>query len=87
MVRLRVADAVGVVEQDDVLYLAHLPGGPILVLDGPGALIWTEACAGPRETVVERVAEAAGAPTDLVRDDVERLVADLVARGVLAVEA
>lgn len=75
--------AVGVVEGDDAIYVATLPAGPIVVLEGVAALIWIEACEGDRETLVERVAEATDASPDTVRGHVESFVADLVGRGLL----
>ena len=79
----RPGDAVGVVDYEDVLYVATLPDGPIVVLDGISALIWDEACAGPRESIVERVAAATTAMPEAIRAHVERFVADLVSRGLL----
>ena len=75
--------AVGIVEHDEVLYVATLPDGPIVVLDGITALIWDEACAGDRETIVERVAAVTAAAPDTIRAHVEGFVADLVARRLL----
>ena len=74
---------VGLVEREDVLYVATLPDGPILVLDGISALIWDEACGGDRATIVNRVAAATNATPDAIRADVEAFVAELVARGLL----
>jgi hypothetical protein len=74
---------VGTLELDGVVYAAHLPAGPIVVLDGVAALIWDEACAGDRATITERVAEATDVAPDLIRADVDAFVADLVARGLL----
>lgn len=79
----RPADAVGVIEDDGVVYAATLPGGPIVVLDGVAALIWSEACAGDRESIAERVAAATDASADDIRGHVDSFVADLVARGLL----
>ena len=83
MTGYRPSDAVGIVEHEDVLYVATLPDGPIIVLDGISALIWDEACAGDRETIVDRVAAATDATTEAIRADVEAFVAELVARGLL----
>ena len=79
----RPGDAVGIVEHEDVLYVATLPDGPIIVLVGSSALIWDEACAGDREKIVDRVAAATNAPPDGIRAEVEAFVAELVARGLL----
>jgi Coenzyme PQQ synthesis protein D (PqqD) len=77
---------------DPRVYVAHLPSGPLVVLDGSAAVVWDAATTGGSEPttassqdlVVERVAVAAGVETDDVREDVLRLLADLVRRGLLA---
>jgi Coenzyme PQQ synthesis protein D (PqqD) len=83
MTRLHPAPGVGTVDHGDTVYAARLPDGPIVVLDGVAALIWTEACAGDRESIAERVAEATDAAPDAIRTDVEAFVADLLTRGLL----
>jgi hypothetical protein len=80
---LRPGDAVGVIEAGDSIYVATLPTGPIVVLEGVAALIWIEACEGDRETIADRVASATDAPAEVIREHVESFVADLVARGLL----
>lgn len=79
----RPGDGVGIVDHEDVLYVATLPDGPIVVLDAISALIWDEACAGDRETIVERVAAATAAAPEAIRAHVDGFVADLVARSLL----
>lgn len=79
----RRAPGVGTVDHGDIVYAAHLPDGPIVVLDGVAALIWTEACAGDRESIADRVADATDAAPDAIRADVEAFVADLLTRGLL----
>lgn len=83
MSRLRPAPGVGVIEVGDVVYAAPLPEGPIFVLDGGAAAIWTAACAGPRETVAERVASMTGAGVGEVTEYVESFMEDLLQRGLL----
>jgi Coenzyme PQQ synthesis protein D (PqqD) len=78
----RASHDVGVTVSDGRVYLAHLPGGPLLVLEGAAAAIWTEATTGPAQGWVGRVARAFGEPEDHVADDVKRFVADLEARGI-----
>lgn len=73
------------IRDEDVIYIAHLPGGPITVLKGVAALIWSEACAGDRETVAFRVAEAIDPPTEGIDRDIDEFVAALVGRGLLRV--
>jgi len=84
MSRLRPHRGVATTEDDGVVYVAHLPDGPIAVLEGTAALIWGEACSGERESIADRVAEATGAAVAEIRGDVESFVADLVERGLLA---
>lgn len=72
-----------VVDDSATVYAARLPDGPIVVLEGVAGLIWAEACAGDRETIVDRVAAATDATADDIRADVDAFVADLVARGLL----
>lgn len=84
MTRLAVAGGVGVITRNDVVYIAPLPRGPILVLEGTSRLIWSAALGGDREDVVARVAEAAGVETAEIRLEVENFMADLVGRGLIA---
>ena len=64
MMRLRPARGIAVVEEGDVVYAATLPDGPIIVLDGGAAAIWSAACDGPRASIAERVAAATDVPVD-----------------------
>jgi len=83
MTLLRPATHIAVEERDDIVYIAPLPDGPIRVLEGIAALIWREACAGPAETIAERVlAQVEGAPGD-APSVIESLVADLRQSGML----
>ncbi|GLI27353.1 hypothetical protein ARHIZOSPH14_15950 [Agromyces rhizosphaerae] len=80
---LRCADAVGVVEHADVLYVAALPHGPILVLEGVAPGIWHAAIGSERGAVADAVADAIGAEAAEIRADVDAFVDDLVERGLL----
>jgi hypothetical protein len=82
----RPATGVAIVDEDDTVYAARLPAGPIVVLHGIGALIWSEACSGERTTIAERVAESTNVAPDAIRADVDAFMADLVARGMLVPE-
>jgi Coenzyme PQQ synthesis protein D (PqqD) len=79
----RSAPDVAVVEEDDVVYTAILPDGPIVVLDGVAGVIWMEACDGPSSTIADRVAAVTGSAADEIRDEVESFVEQLVTRGLL----
>ena len=68
---------VTVTDDGNVVYLARLPGGPLVVLEGPAARIWVEATTAPAEGWVARVAYAFDEPEQAVAGDVERFVAEL----------
>lgn len=81
---VRVAAACGWVEQDGRVYVAALPDGPPLVLEGSGSLVWRAVLGGGTvDDVVERVASAAGESAGTVAVAVTGFVEDLVAAGVL----
>ena len=84
---LRPAGGVGVVTdegQDGLrIFLARLPDGPLVVLEGSSAVIWQAATTSGRGDLVSRVAESTGAPADEIGGEVERFVGELVARGFL----
>lgn len=86
MSRLRPAPGVGAIQVGEVVYAAPLPDGPIFVLDGGAAAIWTAACDGPRETVAERVASMTGVGVGEVAADVEKFVEELLQRGLLVLD-
>lgn len=76
------------------LYVAHLPHGPLVVLDGSAAVVWDVATAdGPvpkpqsdasaEDAVTARVALALGVSFGDIREDVCGLLVDLVRRGLL----
>ncbi|MEW1954964.1 PqqD family peptide modification chaperone [Terrabacter sp. NPDC080008] len=81
----RPAADTGVTVADDasVVYLARLPGGPLVVLEGPAARIWVEATTAPAEGWVARVAGAFDEPEEAVCADVDRFVVELQGQGFL----
>lgn len=83
MTRLRVADRVGVVEEGEVVYVAPLPDGPILALDGTAGVIWRVALKHPRTSIARFVARRVGVRPDDIAAEVDRFVEDLIARGLL----
>jgi hypothetical protein len=85
MTGYRRAAGVAVVEEDDVVYVALLPDGPIVLLDGVAGVIWSEAREGPRSTIADRVAAVTDAPVADIRAEVESFVEELVRRRLLAV--
>ena len=73
-------------EADDAprVYLARVPAGPPLVLDGPAALVWEEVTeGGTREEITTRVAEAAGRSVAEVAGDVEHFLDELAGLGLI----
>ena len=78
-------DHVGAVVAADGLtvWVAGLPGGPIHVLEGVAASIWTAATSTPAEAWRTRVAAEWEQSADIVAEQVDAFVDDLVARGLL----
>lgn len=84
---------VGVVDGDSVaggapgtVYLAHLPNGPLIVLEGSAALIWRTSLATANHSgrsVAVRVAEAMGSDPAAIQADVEAFLRELVTKGLL----
>ncbi|GAA1059033.1 PqqD family peptide modification chaperone [Agromyces bracchium] len=85
--RYALAADVGLEASGDAIYLAPLPDGPILVLDGVAALIFTEATQGDREYLVDRVIGQVAGPAEDIASHVDAFLDDLVARGLLVEEA
>jgi hypothetical protein len=83
MSRYRPAPGVGVVDDGDAVYAAHLPDGPVTVLAGSAGAVWRAACSGPAETLAPRVAADFGVAPDAVAADVEAAVAAVLAAGLL----
>ncbi|MEJ1088256.1 PqqD family protein [Microbacterium sp. Mu-80] len=83
MKRVRPGDLCAVIDEDDVVYVAPLPDGPILVLDGVSALIW-QAVRDPQiDDAVAHVAASTAQRSEDIAGHVEDFVDDLVRRGVL----
>lgn len=78
-----VPPGVGVVEVDDVVYVATLPQGPIRVLGGSAAAMWHELLAGDPDSFVDRVAEDCGADPEDVAAAVPDFVAELLRSGLI----
>ncbi|MFC9917119.1 PqqD family peptide modification chaperone [Agromyces binzhouensis] len=85
--RYVLAADVGLEATGDAIYLAPLPEGPILVLEGVAALIFTEATQGDREHLVDRVVDRVAGPAEEIASHVGAFLDDLVARGLLVEEA
>jgi hypothetical protein len=82
----RVADDVAWVSEDDLdaseeptAYVTRLPGGPPILLEGSGCLVWLAlADGGSMDELITAVALMSGASTDEIKDDVATLVDMLV---------
>ena len=85
--RYGLAADVGLQASGEAIYLAPLPDGPILVLEGVAAMIFDEATNGDRENLVDRVLGRVDGPTDEIAFHVDAFLDDLVARGLLVEEA
>jgi hypothetical protein len=82
----RPANVAMVVETHDdgaVVYLAALPSGALLVLEGTSALIWQQALAADGTDLVARLADLVGMEPAAIRDDVETFIAELLNRRLL----
>lgn len=89
--RLRVPDNVAVIlsapgtdadTDQGLVYVAALPDGPLVVLEGPAFAIW-QVAEGDEDSVVSRVAEFTAIGPENIRDDVEQFVELLVEQGFL----
>ncbi|MCW2835763.1 MAG: hypothetical protein JWN68_3716 [Nocardioides sp.] len=68
-------------------YIALLPAGPSLSLQGSACVVWLSIQdGGTVDEIALRTSELAEVAVDDVLDDVRRLLTDLVAAGVLTVE-
>ncbi|MBN7793406.1 PqqD family peptide modification chaperone [Microbacterium sp. 2216-1] len=86
MKRVRPSDLCAVIDEDDIVYVAPLPDGPVLVLDGVSALIWQTALDPQIDDTVAYVADATGQRPEDIAGHVEAFVTDLVRRGALVVD-
>lgn len=75
------------IDRDDVVYVARLPEGPMVVLAGTAAVVWRAACDAGEGTVAERAARSVDQDGPAIAGDVESFLADLVGRGLLAAVA
>lgn len=87
MTRERVAAHVGAVDAGEAIYVAALPDGPILVLEGVSAVAWRGLAAGGVAGMLAAVVEATGVEIASVEDDLVGFAEDLQARGLVQKQA
>lgn len=80
---MRIATGVGVEEANGIVYAARMPTGPIVVLRGIAAVIWTEALLGDRAELAGRVASHTDRTASEIAADVDAFASSLVERGLL----
>ncbi|WP_353808037.1 PqqD family protein [Agromyces sp. SYSU T00194] len=74
---------VGVDDDETTTYVAAIPWGPIVVLEGVAAIIWALAQGSARAEVPRLVAEVTGADLDEIREQVDTFLSELLQRGLL----
>lgn len=85
--RVVVPPAVAYVNDDEAVYVAMVPEGPIRVVEGAGAIIWNAIGDGRRVSqIVTAVAAIAGLTEDEVGVDVRSFLGDLRALGLVRLE-
>jgi hypothetical protein len=88
--RYRIADDVAWVSEEDLdggdtptAYLARVPKGPPILLEGSGCVVWLAlAESGTMDEIVAAAAAMSGNTAEEIREDVETLVDQLVIIGV-----
>jgi hypothetical protein len=84
---IRVGPGVAATTFEERVYVAHLPDGPIQILDGTAALIWSRALAVPRSRLAAAVADEVEGDPATVRAEVAAFVDHLIQEGLLVEEA
>ena len=87
MTRYQIAADVAWVSQEDLdggdtptAYLTRLPGGPPILLEGSGCVVWLAlAEGGTMEEITAAAAEMSESSVEAISDDVAELVDQLVA--------
>ena len=87
MTRYQIAADVAWVSQEDLdggdtptAYLTRLPGGPPILLEGSGCVVWLAlAEGGTMEEITAAAAEMSESTVEAISDDVAELVDQLVA--------
>jgi hypothetical protein len=80
---MRVGPRVAATAYDGKVYLAHLPDGPIHVLEGTAALIWSHALSVPRSQLAAAVTEEVEGDPATIRAGVAGFVDSLLRQRLL----
>jgi hypothetical protein len=80
---MRIGARVAATVFEEKVYVARLPDGPIHVLEGTAALIWSHALEVPRVQLFAAVADDVEGDPATVRAEVAAFVDDLVRQGLL----
>jgi hypothetical protein len=83
---MRVGPHVAATAYDEKVYVAHLPDGPIHILDGTAALIWSHALVVPRSELAAVVADHVEGDPTTVHAEVAAFVDGLIQQGLLVHE-
>lgn len=80
------SEHVAVIEQEDGVYVARLPDGPIIRLFGTAAIVWRAVLGDGDASAADRVAATVGLAADEVADDVDGFISVLVEMGLLRIQ-
>ncbi|KHK99310.1 hypothetical protein LK09_03245 [Microbacterium mangrovi] len=84
MTRFVPGPGVASVVAEDAVYLAWMPDGPLMALEGPAALIWQQLLIdGDLETLSDRVSPRVHEPPDDLPEHVRAFARSLVDQGLL----
>lgn len=75
--------ATAVVEADEVLYVAKVPEGPILVLEDVSRVVWREALTESDEPIETRIAAMFEGDPSNIAASIRAFLDEMVAAGIL----
>jgi nucleotide-binding universal stress UspA family protein len=87
MTAFRPGPHVAVEAAEGALFVARLPDGPIIVLEGIAALIWTESCQEDTGDLADRIAAQVDREASEIAEDVADFLSAMVRHGLLNTDA
>jgi hypothetical protein len=84
---MRVAPGVAATVYDDKVYVARLPDGPIHVLEGTAALVWSRALTVSRSRLVAALSDDVEGDPATIRAEVSAFVDALIEQRLLVEDA